>query len=182
MFQLAVLHAELERMNSENQRLRDLVDEVTNNYNNLQMHLVTFMQQKHQKAMDNNEVEPDVEGANKSKADQFVRQNTIRNTVPRQFIDLAVGGGPNGETTDQEPSLSSSEGRDPSHSRISKQKQEELFRENDSPNQGSQHWGGPNKVSRLNPSNKEVDQATEATIRKARVSVRARSEAPMVCI
>lgn len=181
MFQLVVLNAELERMNSENQRLRDLVDEVTNNYNNLQMHLVTFMQQQHQKAMDNNEVEPDVQGGNKSKGDQFVRQNSIRNTVPRQFSDLAVGGGPNGETTDQEPSLSSSEGRDPSHSRISKQKQDDLLRENDSPNQGAQHWGGPNKVSRLNPS-KEVDQATEATIRKARVSVRARSEAPMVCL
>ncbi|KAK1396117.1 WRKY domain-containing protein [Heracleum sosnowskyi] len=154
--ELAVLHAELERMNSENQRLRDLVDEVTNNYNNLQMHLVTFMQQQqHQKALDNDEVEADVEGGNK------------------------IGGGPNGEKMDQEPSLSSSEGRDPSHSRISKQKQEDLLRENDGLNQGSQQWGGPNKVSRLNPS-KEVDQATEATIRKARVSVRARSEAPMI--
>lgn len=167
--ELAVLQAELERMNSENQRLRDIVDEVTNNYNNLQMHLVTFMQQQQQKAVDNNEVEPDVDGGNNSK----------RKTVPRQFNDLAVGGGANGETTDQEPSLSSSEGRDPSHSRIGSKKQEDLFRENDSPNQGSQHGGGPNKVSRLNPS-KEVDQATEATIRKARVSVRARSEAPMI--
>lgn len=180
MFQLAVLHAELERMNSENQRLRELVEEVTNNYNNLQMHLITFMQQQHQKAVDINEVEPDVDGGNSSTADQFVRQNSIRNTVPRHFSDPA-GGGPNGETTDQEPSLSSSEGRDPSHSRISKQKQEDLCRENDSPNQGPQHRGGLNKVSRLNPS-KEVDQATEATIRKARVSVRARSEAPMVYI
>lgn len=139
------------------------------------------MQQQHQKAMDNDEVEADVEGGNRTKADQFVRQSSMRKMVPRQFIDLAVGGGPNGETTDQEPSLSSSEGRDPSHSRISKQKQEDLLRENDSLNQGSQQWGGSNKVSRLNPS-KEVDQATEATIRKARVSVRARSEAPMVCV
>lgn len=70
MFQLAVLHAELERMNSENQRLRELVEEVTNNYNNLQMHLITFMQQQHQKAVDNNEVEPDVDGGNSSTADR----------------------------------------------------------------------------------------------------------------
>ncbi|KAL8145503.1 putative WRKY transcription factor 31 [Apium graveolens] len=174
--ELAVLHAELERMNSENQRLKDLVDEVTNNYNNLQMHLMTFMQQQNQKAMDNDKVELDVEGGNKSKADQFVRQNSMRKMVPRQFID---GGGPNGETPDQEPSLSLSEGRDLSHSRISKQKQEDLLTENDSLNQGSQQWGGCSKVSRLSPS-KEVDQATEATIRKARVSVRARSEAPMI--
>ncbi|WOH02662.1 hypothetical protein DCAR_0522051 [Daucus carota subsp. sativus] len=177
--ELAVLHAELERMNSENQRLRDMVDEVTNNYNNLQMHLVTFMQQQQQQKADDNEVEADDDGGNNSKGEKFVRQNSMRNTVPRQFIDLAVGGGSNDETTDQEPSLSSSEGRDPSHSRMSKQKQDDLYRETDSPNHGSPHWGGSNKVSRLNPS-KEVDQATEATIRKARVSVRARSEAPMI--
>ena len=54
-----VHRAELEGMNSENQRLRDMVDEVTNNYNNLQRHLVTFMTQQQQK-VDNNEVEADV--------------------------------------------------------------------------------------------------------------------------
>lgn len=42
-------------------------------------------------------------------------------------------------------------------------------------------WG-PNKAPRFN-SPKPLDQSTtEATMRKARVSVRARSEAPMVCI
>ena len=56
-----VHRAELEGMNSENQRLRDMVDEVTNNYNNLQKHLVTFMRQQQQK-VDNNEVEADVVG------------------------------------------------------------------------------------------------------------------------
>ena len=61
MFQLVVHRAELEGMNSENQRLRDMVDEVTNNYNNLQKHLVAFMRQQQQK-VDNNEVEADVVG------------------------------------------------------------------------------------------------------------------------
>ena len=61
MFQLVVHRAELEGMNSENQRLRDMVDEVTNSYNNLQKHLVTFMRQQQQK-VDNNEVEADVVG------------------------------------------------------------------------------------------------------------------------
>lgn len=49
-----------------------------------------------------------------------------------------------------------------------------------------QGWGsGPNKLQKINPSN-SMDQSpsntAEATMRKARVSVRARSEAPMVCI
>lgn len=43
----------------------------------------------------------------------------------------------------------------------------------------SDGWG-PNKAQKLNPA-KPIEQSTEATMRKARVSVRARSEAPMVC-
>lgn len=52
----------------------------------------------------------------------------------------------------------------------------------ESPQSETQGWV-PNKVPKLNSSNsKTIDQqSTEATMRKARVSVRARSEAPMVC-
>lgn len=46
MFQLAQLQMEFQRMNSENQRLRDMLGQVTNNYSVLQMHLVAFMQQQ----------------------------------------------------------------------------------------------------------------------------------------
>ena len=46
MFQLAQLQMELQRMNSENQRLREMLGQVTNNYSVLQMHLVAFMQQQ----------------------------------------------------------------------------------------------------------------------------------------
>lgn len=35
-------------MNTENQRLRDMLSQVTNNYNALQMHLVALMQQQQQ--------------------------------------------------------------------------------------------------------------------------------------
>lgn len=49
----------------------------------------------------------------------------------------------------------------------------------------SDGWG-PNKVQKLNPAaakpNIDHQSSTEATMRKARVSVRARSEAPMVYI
>lgn len=33
-------------MNTENQRLRDMLSQVTNNYNALQMHIVALMQQQ----------------------------------------------------------------------------------------------------------------------------------------
>ena len=47
----------------------------------------------------------------------------------------------------QEHAFSLSEGHDPAHSRISKWKQDDLYRETDSLDHGSQHWGGSNKVS-----------------------------------
>lgn len=50
----------------------------------------------------------------------------------------------------------------------------------ESPESESQGWG-PNKVPKLNSISKPIEQSTDATMRKARVSVRARSEAPMVC-
>lgn len=49
----------------------------------------------------------------------------------------------------------------------------------ESPGSETQGWGPNNKVQKLN-SAKGIDQSSEATMRKARVSVRARSEAPMV--
>lgn len=44
--QLAQLQIELQHMNSENQRLRDMLSQVSNNYSTLQMHLVALMQQQ----------------------------------------------------------------------------------------------------------------------------------------
>lgn len=51
----------------------------------------------------------------------------------------------------------------------------------ESPESETQGWGPNNKVQKLS-SAKGIDQSNEATMRKARVSVRARSEAPMVYI
>lgn len=161
------LQADLERTNIENHRLKDLLNQATNNYNTLQMHLVTVMQQQSQRAADH-ELE--------KVSDQHARKNRGASEVPRQFINLGLG--QVSAETDAEPSLSSPEGGgDPIRSPVSNM--DHLSKEDDV-DPGSQNaWMGSNKVSRLNPS-KSVDQATEATIRKARVSVRARSEAPMV--
>lgn len=120
--------------------------------------------------------------------------------VPRQFMDL----GPSAET--DEISNSSSEERTRSvtpqnHFEAASTKnngklemvphdqENSSFRDgkriggDESPESESQGWN-PNKVQKLNPAssaNKAIEQSAEATMRKARVSVRARSEAPMVC-
>ncbi|KAL6329924.1 hypothetical protein AAG906_039839 [Vitis piasezkii] len=174
--ELVVLQAEIERMHAENERLRSMLSQVTNNYNALQVHMVALRQD--QKAENNEEHDQKHSGNNNGGV-----------VVPRQFIDLGLAA----KAEVEEPSLSSSEGRsgDRSGSPINNgevgSKELELRKNEkkeyssgigreESPDQGSQ-WGA-NKVPRLNPS-KNVDQ-TEATMRKARVSVRARSEAPMI--
>lgn len=45
---MAQLQIELKKMNTENQRLREMLSHVNNNYNTLQMHLLTLMQQQQQ--------------------------------------------------------------------------------------------------------------------------------------
>lgn len=110
--------------------------------------------------------------------------------VPRQFMDL--GSGTIAET--KEVSQSSSEDRTISASprNMNNTGKNEVVsfdkgrdgkrdgRDQESPESETRGWV-PNKVSKLNTSSTPVDQPTaEATMRKARVSVRARSEAPMV--
>ncbi|XP_021274893.1 probable WRKY transcription factor 31 [Herrania umbratica] len=185
--ELAVLQAELERMMEENQRLRETLSQVTSNYNAVQMHLVTLMQQQHDgKAEKAEEQDPMME----EKSEQKKPNGGV--IVPRQFMDLGLAAAAAADA--DEPSLSSSEGRSHDRSGSPHNNTEVASKEfglrksgnseegrgtgrEDSPDQGSQGWGA-NKVPRFN-SSKNVDQ-TEATMRKARVSVRARSEAPMI--
>ncbi|KAM7492356.1 hypothetical protein LguiA_035277 [Lonicera macranthoides] len=178
--ELAVVQAELKRLSTENQQLREMVNQATNNYNNLQLHLATLLQQQQ-------EAENNTEEEHKVKIEDRLQQNhNSSNTsgrgllVPRRFLDLGLAG----TEEKDEPSHSSLEGRSGEQSRSPpannvESASKEYTRE-DSPDQGSHQVWGSNKVSRLNNSAKNVDQATEATIRKARVSVRARSEASMI--
>ncbi|XWS36781.1 hypothetical protein CRYUN_Cryun20dG0115400 [Craigia yunnanensis] len=185
--ELAVLQAELGRMNAENQRLRNMLSQVSSNYNTVQMHLVTLMQQqrdgKAEKAEDQGQMMEE-------KLEQKKPNGGL--IVPRQFMDLGLAASAAADT--DEPSQSSSEGRNHDRSGSPNNNTEVASKEfglrkrgnseegrgtgrEDSPDQGSQGLGA-NKVPRFN-SSKNVDQ-TEATMRKARVSVRARSEAPMI--
>lgn len=166
-------------MKAENQRLKEMLNQVTTNYNALQMHFVTIMQsQKAKKGTEEN--------------GKLVEGKDM--IVPRQLVDLRLA--TNGDA--DENSLSSSEGKSSHIDRsgspgtngevkaskegivFDHQDKKELehgskIGREDSPDQ--QGWA-PNKLPRFN-SPKDVDQ-TEATMRKARVSVRARSEAAMV--
>ncbi|KAK9935992.1 hypothetical protein M0R45_012859 [Rubus argutus] len=176
--ELAQLQLDLQRMNAENQRLKEMLGQVTNNYNALQMHLVAVVQQQQQNqaAADQTSQDHDqnVEGKSEEKRHEIGPSGAL---VPRQFLNL----GPREETkTDNEVSNSSSEARTRSASPQNNVSinGKRVGRE-ESPESETQGWV-PNKVPKLNSPPKPIDQATEATMRKARVSVRARSEAPMI--
>ncbi|KAL6975688.1 hypothetical protein U1Q18_024483 [Sarracenia purpurea var. burkii] len=199
--ELAVLQVEMERINLENQRLRETLNQVTSNYNALQMHLMTLMRQQHQhqhQQQDDHKSDDAEEHDQNHPADGKAAEEEDNNIktrkklhggnggqmVPRQFMDLGLAA-----AADTDEALQSEEEEERNRERLRspgnnvEAASKELYdhgRE-DSPEDGSNQLGwDPNKVPRLNAS-KNVDQATaEATMRKARVSVRARSEAPMI--
>ncbi|KAM1324403.1 probable WRKY transcription factor 31 [Malus sylvestris] len=189
--ELAVLQAELERLNVENQRLRGMLNQVTTNYNALQVHLLNLTQS--QKADQNSSGAEGHRVAVEEK--KLMNGNGSSLVVPRQFIDLGLAA-KNGDADEHSQSSSDERSRgersgslgdnmkaaghsDDQGIGFDHEKKDfgRRIGRDESPDQPSQSWR-PNKVPRLS-SPKEVDQ-TEATMRKARVSVRARSEAPMI--
>ncbi|OMP04381.1 DNA-binding WRKY [Corchorus olitorius] len=183
--QLADIRAELERINAENQRLKVTLNQVNSSYYALQMHLVSLMQRQRinprPETTDNNQM------SNKATTEEKRNDETI---IARQFMDL--GQAAKSEKDIDQVSESSSEGRfqeesaggSPGNAIVEsmdrrQQKNninETIRKEDDQPG-----WLSPNKVPKFN-SSRDVEQAQEtmAMIRKARVSVRARSEASMI--
>ncbi|GJU19132.1 probable WRKY transcription factor 31 [Tanacetum coccineum] len=169
--ELALVQAELERLNMENKKLKEVLNQVTVNYNTLQSHLVTIMQEK--ETSDDRKTIHDGGGGGHM-------------MVP--LMDLGLSAPTAIETDENSHSQSSSEHDENSRSPpIHNNNNKMIVQGDESPEQGSQGVKvGSNKVPRLSASKTNtnsttsIDQATEATIRKARVSVRARSEAPMI--
>ncbi|KAL7103042.1 hypothetical protein ACP275_08G155900 [Erythranthe tilingii] len=157
--ELGQLQVELERMNGENQRLRGMLTQVSSNYTSLQMHLVTMMQKQQN---------PTTQVINHDQQ-IVVRESEIKKhedgglLVPRQFFDLSnrILSDERSDSSSEERTISIAE----SPNRIDREDQNREY--------------SPNKAPKLDPI-KPVEQSTEATMRKARVSVRARSEAPMI--
>ncbi|KAJ0264887.1 WRKY transcription factor 42 [Hirschfeldia incana] len=170
----AQLREELKKSNEENQRLKEMLSQTTNSFNSLQMQLVAVMrQQENQHHL-----------ATIESKDKDTNQHEAPEMVPRQFIDLGL---PSAEVSSNERSMVRS--RSPPallEESSSRQHAKRVLEIEDSPENESNGWGNPSKVLKHNASSSNgngnaIDQsAAEATMRKARVSVRARSEAPML--
>ncbi|KAM1116833.1 hypothetical protein ACFX15_007036 [Malus domestica] len=192
--ELAVLQAELGRMNVENQRLRGVIHQVNTNYQALQVHLVKLKNQKtDQQAAEQHKM--NLNGSEVLKEKQLM--NEFNNLAPRQFMDM-------GRAEKDELSQCSHEGcrsqdcsgsfprnnivesmeccKGTSHVHRDISGRSSTTGAEDSPDHEFQGWI-PNKVPKLMSPPREVDQASSETIsmiKKARVSVRARSEASMI--
>ncbi|RDY01534.1 WRKY transcription factor 6, partial [Mucuna pruriens] len=193
--EMLVLQAELERTKVENYKLKNMLDQVHTNYNSLQMHLMSLMQEQ------KSEEEAQQQQVFDGKIEEEKQSGNGGALVPRQFMDLGLAS--NADTN--EPSLSSSGGRSQDRSKSPANNAEVASKEfgtrkNGSPSdeelvfdQDKKEFGrgieregstsdqgvtANNNVPKFSPP-RNVDQA-EATMRKARVSVRARSEAPMM--
>ncbi|KAI4371148.1 hypothetical protein MLD38_019414 [Melastoma candidum] len=163
--ELAQLQIMLGRMNAENQRLREMLGQVANNYSMLQTHMTALLHQQQQQQL---RLQPS-NGAEGTRDEE-------RKALTKKFLDL--GPGSTGEGEEMSNSLSEERSRDSSGSGI--KDGSAIARENKRVRLGSPD---DSDAPKLDSSRGTVDQAagsTEATMRKARVSVRARSEAPMI--
>ncbi|KAI9107661.1 hypothetical protein K1719_021324 [Acacia pycnantha] len=180
--EIAVLRPELEKMTRENHKLKESLNKVTTDFNALKMHMDFLLSQK---GSDDADQKPENRVLDASLEEKKQSEKNRGTLVPRQFIDLASINDGEANDDDDEPSLSSSLKRRNDRSKsplevecgtgIGSDKKEfnrqtEIKEEADK-NVINQKYSPPR--------NADVDQL-EATMKKARVAVRVRSEAPMI--
>ncbi|XP_057439804.1 probable WRKY transcription factor 31 [Lotus japonicus] len=147
--------AELQQMNAENQRLRELIDEMNDSYNALRMQLVELKQRQHHHGINKKDADPKDEQPLESKLTmvELLKCKEQKNCTRK---DVAL------ETDKVE--LSGSESA--KNRMLVKPSSDQTF-------QGC-------KVPRLSSFNEQASSETMSMIKKARVSVRARSETSMI--
>ncbi|RWW03118.1 hypothetical protein BHE74_00030589 [Ensete ventricosum] len=159
--ELTAVQAELARMNQENNKLRLMLNQLTTNCNALQMQLVALTQQRRTSG------NPEAPG--NKKMEEKGHDEHEGDAVARRQRYPEVG-------DIDEPSHSSTTSRDRclslrSHTEVPLDHEKHVG-EDDT----EEHGWNSNKTPRLASSK----SAEDATMRKARVSVRARTEAPTV--
>ncbi|CAH9135780.1 unnamed protein product [Cuscuta epithymum] len=171
MSELEVVKADLERISSENQALKKMLHQVTDNYSNLHKQMITLMQQQKN---DNGKLLIQQDNNNNNNSNNDSSGNGERRKLrPRQFVDLCLATGTSNEA-------------DETYNNHLPRAVERACRSSasgeDSPEKGSSSsgWGANKVVPTLEESGCDQAAATEATMRKARVCVRARSDSPMV--
>ncbi|XP_039047891.1 probable WRKY transcription factor 47 isoform X2 [Hibiscus syriacus] len=164
------LKIELETLNEENRRLRSTLDQITKNYNELQGQLCMALQkQAHQ-----NQGEQDAVNGMSS---TIMSVQQFMDPRPSTALDVNEPSVSDDKTASQENTMEVvSNERD--HRMGQNMPGKHVSIDDGGTDQSSQSWGS-HKSPKLDQSKSE-DQGSEVPFRKARVSVRARSEAPLI--
>lgn len=168
------LQVELDRMKDENRNLRSMLDQITKNYSALQSQLISAMQQQARE----NHLQEQKDGKNEKSSRIFAAQQFI-DPGPSATLDVNEPSQSEDETRDLSASPSNNAGEAPEehhHDMISMTRKRQFVE--DGSDQTSESWGANKNPKVAAPKN--TDQAAEFPCRKARVSVRARSDAPMI--
>ncbi|XVE73546.1 hypothetical protein DITRI_Ditri11bG0127100 [Diplodiscus trichospermus] len=171
--EMSALKIELERLHEENRRLRSMLDQITKNYHELQGQL--FMAVQKQALANQREQKDAVNGLSSPimSVQQFMD--------PRPSAALDVNEPSSSDDKTQELSASPANTAEV----VSKERDHQMIQipgkhvsVQDGTDQKSQSWSSPK--SPKTDQSKNEDQVSEVPFRKARVSVRARSEAPSI--
>ncbi|KAH1239571.1 hypothetical protein AAZX31_08G309300 [Glycine max] len=159
--------SELQEMNAENQRLRELVHNLNNKYNALHKDLMKLTHKQH---------ENEINGA--------IKENDKRDDmiIPRSLLDIGIA-------TKEDPSQQHYSERKLQESKniidkldSGKDSEKSMVDQHESPADHKALWGWISTEATRLSSLRDVDQASEtmSMIKKARVSVRARTDSSMI--
>ncbi|XP_030539593.1 probable WRKY transcription factor 47 isoform X2 [Rhodamnia argentea] len=173
--EMRMLRLELERLHEENRRLRSMLDQITKNYGHLQAQLLMAMQKQ----------------AHLNQREQQRDEMTTMSSPTKsaqQLMDLRPTCAAMDNANDEEKTREVSDSPTTTMEVMSKESDHIHTPPLNHPNNNhniedgdrtSQSWGSP-KSPRLEPSKGGDEQLADPPFRKARVSVRARSEAPSI--
>ncbi|KAJ4955226.1 hypothetical protein NE237_012009 [Protea cynaroides] len=175
-----MLQVELERLKDENRKLRSILDQITKNYSILQNQLLLAMQRS--TVHHDQQEQKDEENGGASTSTLSAQQ--LMDPGPSGALDIEEPSQSNNHedydvsTQEQSASLTNNIeviSKDPDH-RINLISKKRFYTEIEPDHASTTSSGGRQK----NPKLAYVDQVPEAPCRKARVSVRARSDAPLI--
>ncbi|GLU16662.1 hypothetical protein SLE2022_330820 [Rubroshorea leprosula] len=180
---LSTLQVKLASLHEENRKLKSMLEHMTKNYSDLQGQLLVAMQRQVQ----GQHQEQRKDGVSNGKSSPIRTAHELMGPRASGPLELDVNEpSASDNKTTQELSVSPENtmevmSKEHDFERIQIDQGKQIPVEDATTDQTSQSWGGsPKSTPTKLDLGKEEEQAPEVPLRKARVSVRARSEAPMI--
>ncbi|KAF8394753.1 hypothetical protein HHK36_020970 [Tetracentron sinense] len=169
--QLTALQADLERVNDENRKLRSMLDQITRNYSALQTQLLMGMQEQRCK---NRQEQDERNGSPTLSAQQFMDPG------PSSALDHVNEPWHSDDEIQELSTSPTNKSKDRNHDMVDQIGRKRVSHVEDGPDQTSESWRAQKSTKLAVEEKGTEEQVPGFPGRKARVSVRARSDAPMI--